>query len=492
MAFGAIVGGALGLAGSVYGANSASNQAEADRAQSAFDAQQMRIQADNEMALTMRQWRDQQEENARQRIINNMNRGIAGQEQLWQKDQYEEYKRQLLKERAGDIRRQVQIDRAAAQQRQFEIRQLLQNQDLSAEEREYALAELKNAQAIAEGEREEELIRFYEDRASKEIERDFYIAQMEQAQGQFQAERKDDLRIRQQLLDRIDRLGGTVEAAYDELDYVPRMRQISEMDIDTERRRREADYIGDVDRAATLTASINEADLIRGGIDASTPGTARRGEVAARIANEYQDARSRAYSEAVDYISGKTAAMNQNIAGLMDQRQQRLAEAQGVAEAGMGYYSQLPGVASATGAFNLLSGTPTGIMNRDISSANNYRAPIGINSAIYDRQGVSSGLGEYYRPGSLADTQFFNVGSRIYSPFQAQTGFNMVGNPMAAYTSAANNSAQMYANSRAAAAQAGQMVGYGANKFFNDNISDSLTDWYDKKFGADSFFGSGI
>ena len=49
-----------------------------------------------------------------------------------------------------------------------------------------------------------------------------------------------------------------------------------------------------------------------------------------------------------------------------------------------------------------------------------------------------------------------------------------------------------HGNSRAAAAQAGQMVGYGANKFFNDNISDSLTDWYDKKFGADSFFGSGV
>ena len=136
MAFGAIVGGALGLAGSVYGANSASKQAEADRAQSAYDNQMMRQQADNEMALSLQQWRDQQEENAYQRLMNNMNRGIAGEEQNFQKAQYEEYKRELLKERAGDIRRQVQIDRAAAQQRQFELTQLLQNQDLSAEERE--------------------------------------------------------------------------------------------------------------------------------------------------------------------------------------------------------------------------------------------------------------------------------------------------------------------------------------------------------------------
>ena len=489
MGFGAVVGGALGLAGSVYGANKASKSAAADRAQNAYDNKMMRIQADNEMALTLDDRRRQQEENAYQRLMNNMNRGIAGEEQQFQKDNYDQYKRELLKDRAEDIRRQVAVDKAAAQQRQFELNQLLQNQDLSAQEREYALAELKEAQAIAEGEREEELIRFYEDRASKEIERDFYIQQMEQARGQFDAERKDDLRIRQQLLDRVDRLGGTVEAAYNELEYVPRMRQINEMDIDTERRRREADYIGDVDRAATKVASINEADLIRGGLDVSTPGTERRADIAARLAGEYSDARSRAYDEAVDYISGKTSAINQNIAGMMDQRQRRLAEAQGVAEVGMGYYSQLPGVSSATGAYNLLSGTPTGIMDRNISSANDYNAPIRVGTAIYD-QGISSGLGAYMRPQSLADTQFFNVGSRIYNPSSAQLGTQMVGNPMGAYTSAANNSARMYANSRAAAAQAGAQVGRSANSFFNDNASGFLDDWYDKKFGDDSFFGS--
>jgi hypothetical protein len=90
----------------------------------------------------------------------------------------------------------------------------------------------------------------------------------------------------------------------------------------------------------------------------------------------------------------------------------------------------------------------------------------------------------------MADTQFFNVGSRIYNPSSAQLGTQMVGNPMGAYTSAANNSARMYSNSRAAAAQAGAQVGRSANSFFNDNASGFLDDWYDKKFGDDSFFGS--
>ena len=95
MGFGAVVGGALGLAGSVYGANKASKSAAADRAQNAYDNKMMRIQADNEMALTLDDRRRQQEENAYQRLMNNMNRGIAGEEQQFQKDNYDQYKREL-------------------------------------------------------------------------------------------------------------------------------------------------------------------------------------------------------------------------------------------------------------------------------------------------------------------------------------------------------------------------------------------------------------
>lgn len=477
MAFGALVGGALGLAGSIYGANSASKQADADRAQAAYEAKMARQQAQVEMAMTMQDRRDRLEENAYQRVMNSMNRGIAGQERQYQLDELADYKRTLLTERSEDIRRQVMEDKNAARERQFQIRQLLQNQDLTADEREYAQEQLKRAQEIAEGEREEELVRFYEDRAEKEIERDFYLQQMQMARGDFQSERQQDLDFRNDIMGRIDSVGGAVRAAYDELDYVPRMRTIDQEDIDREAARREADYTGDVDRAGKLVASINEADLIRGGIDVSSTGTARRADVAARLSQQYSDASRRAYDEAVDYISGKTNAINSNISGLMDQQDQRLAQVAGVANQGMQYLNAIPGISSATGAYNLLSGTPTGILDRNIGSAGNYRAPVAINSAVYDRMNPGSGMAQYLRPSSTADTQGFNVRTGIYDPYNALLGTNMVGNPMAAYTANANNANQMARSSAANAAAAGRAVGTSFNKFFNDNMSGRLDDW---------------
>lgn len=477
MAFGAIVGGALGLAGSVYGANEAGRQAQADREYAMWEAEQARNQAAAEMAMTEQDRRDRLEENAYQRVMNAMNRTIAGQERQYQLDELADYKRTLLAERAEDIRRQVMEDRNAARQRAFQIQQMLQNQELTADEREFAIQQLERAQSIAEGEREEELIRFYEDRAEKQIERDFYLQQMQMARGDFQREREEDFQFRQDIIDRIDRVGGAVQAAYDELDYVPRMRTINQEDIDTEAARREAAYIGDVDRAAKVVASINEADLIRGGIDVSTTGTARRGQVAARLAEQYSDARERAYNEAVDYIAGKTGAINTTISGLMDQQDQRLAQVAGVANQGMQYLSAIPGVSSATGAYQLLSGTPTGILDRGISSANNYRSPVNINTAVYDRIMPGSGLANYMRPGTTADTQGFNVRSAIYNPYMAQLGTNMVGNPMAAYTANAANANALARSTAEAAANAGRAVGQSFNKFYNDSISGVLDDW---------------
>ena len=477
MAFGALVGGALGLAGSIYGANSASKTADADRAQAAYEAKMARQQAAAEMSMTMQDRRDRLEENAYQRVMNSMNRGIRGQERQFQLDELQDYKRTLLAERSEDIRRQVMEDRNAARERQFQIRQLLQNQDLSAEEREYAIEQLERAQQIAEGEREEELIRFYEDRAEKEIERDFYVQQMQMARGDFQSERQDDFDFRNEIIRRIDGVGGAVQAAYDELDYVPRMRTVNAEDIDREAARREADYTADVDRAGKLVASINEADLIRGGIDVSSTGTARRADVAARLSQQYSDASRRAYDEAVDYISGKTNAINSNIAGLMDQQDQRLAQVAGVANQGMQYLNAIPGVSSATGAYNLLSGTPTGILDRQISSAGSYRSPVNIGSAIYDKNITNSGLASYMRPGTTADTQGFNINTAIYDPYNAVLGTTMVGNPMAAYTANANNANSMARASASNAALAGRAVGTSFNKFFNDNISGRLDDY---------------
>ena len=131
---------------------------------------------------------------------------------------------------------------------------------------------------------------------------------------------------------------------------------------------------------------------------------------------------------------------------------------------------------SATGAYQLLSGTPAGILDRGISSANNYRAPVNINSAVYDSI-MPIWSCKLYETITTADTQGFNVRSAIYNPYMAQLGTNMVGNPMAAYTANAANANALARSSADAAAAAGRAVGQSFNSFYNNNISRALDKW---------------
>jgi hypothetical protein len=60
---------------------------------------------------------------------------------------------------------------------------------------------------------------------------------------------------------------------------------------------------------------------------------------------------------------------------------------------------------------------PSSIINRSIGSANDFRAPVAIGSAIYNNPSLmTSNLANYARPTSLATNQGFNVKSGIFNP----------------------------------------------------------------------------
>ena len=482
MGFGAVVGAGASFVGSIYGANKAAKSAQKDREWANFRAAQSQNFADAQFNLSLADRRIQQEENAYQRVMNAMMRRQAGQERNYQINELNAYKAQLLEERAGDIRRQVTEDRAAAKQREFQIQQLLQNQDLSAQERAYALEELKRAQEIASGEREEELVRFYEDRAEKDIEREFYISQMGQARQDYQDEREYDLGIRNQLLQRMEELSQTAQMAYDELPMVQPLAQVNPQDIMDEALRRETQYVADVDRAADRVASVGEAGLIRRSMDVSDTGTDERARIAARLAGEYADARRRARDEATSYISGMVSAENEPIIQQMAQNRDRLAMATGVGEAGMNYFSQLPGVQSSVGQYQLLGGTPTGILDRQIRSANNYSAPINIGSAIYDDMRVGTGLAQYNRPSIASDAGFFNVKTGMYDPYRSSVGNYMIGNPGSIYSGNASDANSRYLDSMKTAREAGKGVGSAMKNFFDEaDFEGKLDNWWENR-----------
>ena len=353
--------------------------------------------------------------------------------------------------------RQSMMDQEAREMQLYRLREAARNRDLMASEREFAKMLLGQSQDVAAAERDEEMARFLEDRDTRADERQFVVDQYEDYLRQVQAERDTEMGIRNQILAGADDLQSRLEAAASQLGYVPEIEQITPEMIDAEVARRTGEYMSDVDRAAEAVASANEADLIRAGIDVSTGATQRRGDIAGRLAQEYQNARQRAYDDAMGYISGRSNAMATNVGNIMDRRSAILGETANIAGTELGILQNLRQLPSATGAYQMASSIGSGILDRNITSANNYNAPIPVNSAFYDASGamtsgmssydynlmnlmsgigsagnynspvginsaiynssVGGGLGNNYSIGSAASTAGMNIGSQIMAPY---------------------------------------------------------------------------
>lgn len=485
---------ALSIGANLLGSRSASRDARRDRR---LQREQMAMQREfqeQQMAMARDAQAAQAEDNAYRRQIEQQNRLLAQQERQWQMQQLEQQRQMLLQERQADIDRQIQEDRAAARQRQFQLEQLLQNQELAEQEREFAVAQLREAQAVASGERDEDRRRFLEERAMAEANRDFVMQEYQQAQQQAMAERQRDVAIQDQILTQASALQEQLEGRASELGYVPEIPRLRQSDIDAEINRRSQQYLSDVDRAADRVASVNEAELIRGGIDRSTPATARRGEIAARLSQEYQNARQRAYDDALSYITGRQDTLASNVGNIMDRRQALLGETADIHGQELQALQNLRNARSAMGAFDMAAAVPTGIHTRDLRSANDYRPPVDIDSAIYDRANIGMGLANRIPLTSAANANWQSVGSAanvnpasqtIGSPASimnnaATTGNNILSN----LTNQANQSRQRSIN--ASAALASDITGLLADQ--SDNISNAFSNLFNVS-GSPSFDG---
>ena len=457
MSFSAVLAGANVLT-SFMGARTAQKQAEWDRYYKGL----ARIDSQNaqarEYGAMLDQRRAQQEENAYLRQIEELNRRIKEQERDFSLGEYQGYKDQLLKERQDQYERQMDMDKEAARQREFQLSQLLQNQELAQDERDFAIRQLEEAKAVASGERDDDMRRFYEERAQKEVERDFLITEFEKSQTTRQQERDQEMALRNQILGQIYGLQDTLGATESGLQYVPDVPVITEAQIAAEIQRRSAENIASVDRAADRVASINEADLMRGGIDRSTTGTDRRGDVAARLAQEYQNATSRAYDEAMKYISGQQSMYATDIGNILKSRQAQLEEASGIAGAGIDSMIRLPQISSADN-FNSAQIIPSSVYARDIASAGNVRSPVDIGSGIYDSINIGPGMSSYNITGSAATNAFNQLPSSVYSAATLNIPGLNFNNIMSSLNTASSNAATSLSDSQKNAREAGGAFG---------------------------------
>lgn len=476
----ALFSAALGLAGSIYGANQASKSQAAALGQQQYEFDRNREIQNANMAIGLDDRRLQIEENAYQRAMERINRRTTGDERRYQMSEYEDYTDRLLAERRDVIERQIMQDKEAARQSQFELEQYLQNRDLAQNERDDAMAALREAQAIASGERDDDKRRLLEDRAKSDIERQFVIEQYNQAQNTFATERAEQEAFRDMLMGRIDSVQANSQAFANTLGMPAEVDPISQADIDAEYQIRADEYMSDVDRAAQRVSGGAETTLVRRGMSDSTLADDTRKDITRDLADQYTKARRAAYDDASKYISGRQNMSRLDRQDEIARRKYLIGENTGLESMAMSGMLNLPGVASTTGQYNLLNAVPTGIYDRNIASANDYQAPIAIGTGIYDRLNVGSQLGGFLNMPSAATTQYGNIQSGIYNPMSMNFG-----NPANSFSNVANLSNQMltasqnnYANAQTNAMEAGKGM---ATSFAN--FTDELGSWWDKKQG---------
>ena len=478
---------AIGLGISAYSAMKADSRATSGQAyQNYFNQQQMDLQNAN-FAIALDQERERKEENQYRRQIEQLNRSIAADERREQLRMSQEYKEQLMEERRVEIERQIQQDKEAARLSQLRLERILRNQDLAEDERAFAIQQLEQAKAVAGGERDEDMRRFLEEREAKKLEREFAMAEYTDSKMRADMERQDDLRMRDQIMASIFGLQNTLQGTQSELGAVPMINQFTEADINAEYQNRLADYTADVDRGAEKVASINEANLIRGGIDVSTPGTEKRGDIAARLGNEYNKARVRAQDDALKYITGMSSSMTNNINDIMKQRTGILSEDASVAGAGIDQLMRLPSIRGTANQVRYASSLPTSVYNRNVSSANNFRSPVNIGSGVYNGMTNLANLAQ--GDGNFSSAAYMpNIGSAQINPISL-TG----GNPNQ-YMSNANTMANNLATNATTMANALNKRSYDASSGFGTAFRDllddnrgSIDDFFNRQFGMGGY-----
>ena len=403
---------ALGLAGSAFKMIGASNAAKAQAAatmhaqavQERMALKQHELNLLNMGAARDRE-RDLREENAYQRTQETIDRRITENERRFAEKELLEYKNVLKQERLDTETRQIKEDAAAARERAFVLSEILKNQDLRGEERDFAISELRKAQDVASDERVEDRLRLADERATLSSERDFAREAYENTRSQRIRDREAEGVLRERVLTELDGLSADMDIVTDEFlsagDILSAFPSFDEADLAGEEARRTQLAFEDIDRARIGDRSELSAAEIRRGMDTSTAASMRGRDMTRQYADLYAKARQTARDDALKYIQGRQTVGTENLSQRLGLRNTLLSQAAVPAQASLESLLRLPALPSGV---QELSALPTGVQDRDLVSALNYRAPVAIDSSVYDRLSgqTGGGLAQYLNPRSAA------------------------------------------------------------------------------------------
>ena len=465
--FGAIIAGAGAIANVMEGQANREQQAQMTNAQLQMEANRMAMQMDamrTNNIFRNQEWMRQLENDSMIRDQNDMMMSLTMQDRS-QWDRMQSLLRdQYYQDHQYVTNRQSSLDRAAAEQRAFDMEQLLRNEDLSEEQREWAMAEYEEAKAMASGERDFDKAQLAKNQTQALQEYTDRVNRINEMRDQLGAERQWQLDQYGNVVQATDNYSAQLQEMIDGFGNLVTAKRYGEGDVRQEASRLAGVYQGNVDRAVDRIASVNEADLMRDGIDRSTTGTARRGELAERVAPMYDQAYQKAYQDAMGHIQGlasiEAGGANQALAErsallaelgvlkdpiAMAMQSSNMVNASGVnpafIDAGSGVYNQ--GVGSAMGGFNMANLVGSGIYEGNVGSSM-YGGMLNLPVASQGFQGGSGMMPQLQtlNGANPAAYQSMNMGminnygqgmSNVYGNLASQFG----NNAQAAFSSAA-------------------------------------------------------
>lgn len=326
----------------------------------------------------------------RERAIQEMQRAqqIAAQERQAQIAWLEEDRARAERERTEALDYLNYNRDLARDERRFDIGQLERGQSIASSERAQALGFLEDSRQRAAAERETDLFNFNRAAEQRRSERGFQESEYRALRAQAMAERAFDIERRNQVDQATARYGDALSAALESMGPARQVAYLGEDAIAQEVARRERVAVDDINQMADRVASINEANLIRSGVDQSTRATAERADITDRMAQEMARAREAARSEAIRYIAGVNDQLRLGEDQDRSRRAQTLQETANVYGVPVEMLMRAPQVSSA------LSGPSIGevgsaVYDRGIQSANNFDSPLAVNTANYN-MGVGS------------------------------------------------------------------------------------------------------
>lgn len=335
----------------------------------------------------------------------NYSRAFAQQDQAYrrQEQEFEKY-------------RIDSADQLAAEERARQLQKLVDDEGIAAGERERALDELEYVQSIARGERQYDIKQYESDQAMSQLEYQYRVQQYENLLGIVNEERQYEIDRQQRIMREANMLRDTIDETLASFGDLPLPKRYGESDIQSAESEFYQGFLSDADRAADRIASVNEAGLIRGGVDQSTTGDSSRRELLqTQIIPLYQTARNRARQEALQYVSG----LQENEANAFNT--QVGARAAAIDE-------QLRGNTAMIDVLNNLDALPSAARNdflqlgsqnigpRGLTSAGGFRAPINIGSGVLDRDITAEGMDRLRALNTSRAGGFFPTADGVFTP----------------------------------------------------------------------------